>query len=107
MQSLTSKERDQQHAIWELISTEHSLLRQLEVVINVSTIRRHVHHRSDLYMLTYTHLTTSFPFPTPPLSFPPLPHPLSSQVFMRCLELIRKAKVLNEVRERKSEGLRG
>ena len=102
MQSLTSKERDQQHAIWELISTEHSLLRQLEVVINVSTIRRHIHHRSDLYMPTYTHLTTSFPFPTPPF-----PHPLSSQVFMRCLELIRKAKVLNEVRERNSEGLRG
>jgi len=49
--SLSSKECDQQRAIWELIYTEHSLLRQLEVVINV---------------------------------------------FMRCLELIRRANILSE-----------
>lgn len=34
--SLTKKELEQQQAIWELIYTEHSHLRNLDVIINVS-----------------------------------------------------------------------
>lgn len=34
--NLTKKELEQQQAIWEFIYTEHSHLRNLEVIINVS-----------------------------------------------------------------------
>ena len=35
IEALTKKEREQQLALWEFIYTEHSHLRQLEIVINV------------------------------------------------------------------------
>ncbi len=35
---MSNKELAQQQALWELIATEHSFMRQLETVINVRTL---------------------------------------------------------------------
>ena len=39
---LTKKELEQQQAIWELIYTEHSHLRNLDVIINVRSYNMYV-----------------------------------------------------------------